>query len=371
VAGLAVSLVATGTVPFGVPFGIGKASPATSPDLPPGGGIPPAGLRPAPPADGLSAQQAAGDILWTHSTVATAPAGDALVPVFGLGTLDYSTDPGIARTLPSCPAVTVTRGAVIDGVGAIKLTDSKHGGTLWINAVTYLPIESVLPYPAGASSPLSSGPLWSLAPSTGKAAGSVTTRYGYLAQATGDILWVHTTTQASHASDTVVDNTFSYRTASRHLTYTPSGQPWDDDNTYVKPGPGEKSVSVNTVVLYDKRTVSVQTSPAAATSGPAAQHPGWLHPDAVPGLSALAREPGHHPARRRFPAFGSTSPGRSLGRLPGEGGDALHVVGHGEGVERAQAVQRPASVGQQLKVAGQGRRVAGDVAEPLGPRLRP
>jgi hypothetical protein len=424
---VAITLVATGTVPFGVAFGLGKVGPGpTSPNLPPGGGIPPAGLHPAPPADGLSARQAAGDIVWMHSTLAASPASDDAVSntfidgsVFlagagrltegsldfnlpGLSALgsyryrdiDYApggkptedvafssvpdaggyartitavldqdgtwaqdvawssvtakaghgsnactqvpglvlappgvpADPAAARALLSCPVLTITRGAVIDGIGAIKLTDPNHGGTLWINAVTYLPIESVLPY----SNPgLLTGPATSIPQSSGKETGTITTLYGYLApapsnlaylsarvpagfrgsteqdtpiptgkytqpwvppgnvippfalrpvpasdsltpaQASQDVLWTRTTTQATHASDTVVDSSFAYRTASRDLTYTPSGQPWDDDNTYVKPGTAGKSVSVHTVVNYDSRTVSVQSGPARAMSLPA------------------------------------------------------------------------------------------------------
>jgi hypothetical protein len=50
----------------------------------------------------------------------------------------------------------------------------------------------------------------------------------------------------------------------------------------------------------------------------------------------------------------------------GESGDALHVVGHREGVERPQPVQVPAAGDQQAEVAGEGGGVAGDVGEPLG-----
>lgn len=422
---VAVTLIATGTVPFGASPGLSKPSPATSPNLPPGGGIPPAGLHPAPPGDALSAQQAAGDILWMHSTLSAVPASedavsntfiDGSVYLSGAGRLtegsldfnlpglsllgsfryrdiDYApggkptedvaissvpdaggdtrtitavldqdrawakdvawwsapvtkaghdnactqvpgpvlalpgvaADPGAVRALVSCPGLTVTRGTKIDGIGAIKLTDKTHGGTLWINAVTYLPIESVLPY----SNPgYLSGPATSIPQSSGKETGSITTLYGYLApapsnlaylsarvpagfrgsteqdtgiptgkytqpwvppadvippfglqpvpagdsltpaQAARDVLWTRTTTQATPAADTVVDSQFDYGNASRDLTYTPSGQPWDDDNTYVKPGTAGKSASVHTVVNYDSRTVSVSTSPALAMSEP-------------------------------------------------------------------------------------------------------
>jgi hypothetical protein len=88
-------------------------------------------------------------------------------------------------------------------------------------------------------------------------------------QATKDILWTRTTTQATKASDTVVDSRFDYGNASRDLTYTPSGQPWDDDNSYVKPESGGKSAWVHTVVNYDKRTATVSTSQAPAMSTPA------------------------------------------------------------------------------------------------------
>ena len=49
---------------------------------------------------------------------------------------------------------------------------------------------------------------------------------------------------------------------------------------------------------------------------------------------------------------------------------ALQVVGHREGVERAQGGQAVAVVGEQRDVAGQGRRVAGDVDDPAGRAAR-
>jgi hypothetical protein len=446
--GAAVTLVATGTVPSGL--ALGKPSPATSPSLP-AGGVPPAGLEPAPPSDGLSAQQAAGDIFWMHSTLATTAASGAAVmsntfadggvgmlgsgmltagstlsmyipgvsalgsaryrdieyardgrptedfalssvpdagghestitavsykdrawardvswsPVtsgtgqdachdaqtwLGLGGLDFTTDPGVAESLLSCPAVTVARGVTVDGIGAIKLTDSKLGETLWINAVTGLPIESVFPY---STNSLLTGPASVLAPSSqATVTGSVTTRYGYLAaspsnlahlsaslpagfrgtpeelanpgsgiptgkytqpwvppaavippfglrpapagdsltpaQAVRDVLWTRTTTQATRAPDTVVDSMFTYGNASRDLTYTPSGQPWDDDSTYVKPGTAGKSVSVHTVVNYGNRTASIQTSPAQAMWKPAQDACGTAQSTGLAAISFTA-----------------------------------------------------------------------------------
>jgi hypothetical protein len=263
-------------------------------------------------------RQWARDISWSAATGGQL-AQDAcgVIPSFGLAGLSYSADPAIAGTLLSCPAVTVTRGVKVDGIGAIELTARKLGGTLWINAATDLPIKSVLPGTVG----------WvQTTPPGDKETKAITTSFGYLApvssnlaylsavipagfhgstqrsgqlptgkyippwvppanvippfglqpvpasdgltpaQAARDVLWARTTTQGTPASDTLVDSAFDYRSASRDLTYTPAGQPWDDDNTYVKSGTAGKSVSVHTVVLYDKRTVSVQTSPAVAQS---------------------------------------------------------------------------------------------------------
>ncbi|HUN32313.1 MAG TPA: hypothetical protein VMU95_09835 [Trebonia sp.] len=405
--GTVATLVATGTVPLGI-GGHDRPSNPTSPALP-AGRIPPASLQPAPPSDGLSARQAATDILWMHSTgpavsntfaegsfgvgsvflTATdvfsprlpedgsatyrsitygpdgKPADDsalAMIPFAGgqkstsedadykvrawttgvdwsprpasggqaactsvrqsgLAELDYGMDPAVAGTLLSCPAVTVTRGARIDGIGAIKLTD-KRGGTLWINAVTDLPVKSMLPY-------VLYNPNVGIEPGGSKRSGILTTLYGYLApspsnvadlsasqpkgfrvqtipplgglptgkyvqpwvapadvippfglqpvpasdsltssQASKDVLWTHETTQATPASDSVIDNIFAYRTAQRDLTYTPSGQPWHDNTTYAKPGTAGQSVAVTTWLDYDNRTAIIRTSPGRIKSTP-------------------------------------------------------------------------------------------------------
>jgi hypothetical protein len=478
---VAITLLATGTVPFGVRFGLGKAgSGPTSPSLPPGGGIPPAGLHPDPPAAGLTAQQAARDILWMHSTLAAdganngaisnvlidgsvAAAGNGTISlgsvhflfpgvsasgsaryrdidyaangkptedvafsstpraggyedtltgiyypdriwnrvlswssladsggqatcatetVLGLGYTDFTADPAAAGALLSCPALTVTRGIKADGIGAIKLTDAKRGETLWINALTYLPIESVLPY---ATTGLMAGPATSIPPAASKETGFITTQYGYLAaassnlaylpasipagfqgstqlgtaiptskytqgwvppaqaippfrlqpvsasdgltpaQAARDVLWTQTTAEATHAPDTVVDSMFTYGAASRDLTYTPSGRPWDDDGTYVEPEAGGKSVSVHTVVNYDSRTVSVQNSPARAMLEPVTDACGTAQTTGLAAISFATAAPAA--IRALLDCSGLTvTRGRTL-----DGIGALTIAGkHGE-----------------------------------------
>src|SRR5690606_40681660 len=73
----------------------------------------------------------------------------------------------------------------------------------------------------------------------------------------------------------------------------------------------------------------------------------------------LPRTPALVPARRG----GAVSPGGETGVAspPDESGQALHVVGHREGVEGAQGLQRPAALAEVAQVAGEGGGVAGHV----------
>jgi hypothetical protein len=121
-----------------------------------------------------------------------------------------------------------------------------------------------------------------------------------------------------------VGNAFSYGSASRDLTYTPSGQPWDDDNTYVKPGTAGKSVSVHTVVNYDNRTVSVQTSPARAMWRPAQDACATAR---ATGLASISFAATPDAARALLDCSGLTvSRGLTLGGAP-----AIKIAGsHGE-----------------------------------------
>src|SRR5690606_40201908 len=75
----------------------------------------------------------------------------------------------------------------------------------------------------------------------------------------------------------------------------------------------------------------------------------------------LPRTPALVPARRG----GAVSPGGETGVAspPDESGQALHVVGHREGVEGAQGLQRPAALAEVAQVAGEGGGVAGHVGD--------
>jgi hypothetical protein len=50
-----------------------------------------------------------------------------------------------ASSLLTCHELTVTRGVSIDGIAAIKI--SRLNNALWINATTYLPIQSRVTLP--------------------------------------------------------------------------------------------------------------------------------------------------------------------------------------------------------------------------------
>jgi hypothetical protein len=217
------AFLAAGTIPFGSsPGGRGPVGPVRPGVIPAQGTVPPASLQPAPPGNGLTASQAASDILWTRATYAgasgsgsfsemdwfhyegamntiafssggklvvevqtteaTGPAGmptsttttvdyvdrtwsrvaapsaaggflhtDSLcqwAKNTGLVTIGYSAElvsnPALARELPGCLGLPITRGLRIGGVDAITITDKSHV-TLWLNATTYLPIQLVHP----------------------------------------------------------------------------------------------------------------------------------------------------------------------------------------------------------------------------------
>jgi hypothetical protein len=374
------AVLAVTTTPFGAAPG-GRPSPASTRTLP--ADIPPAGLKPPSPGDGLTTAQAARDILWEHVETTMRPASESSVlNLFQYGATDgaeieYSangapltvnqsagvpasgayittstyvnyrdhtwsqgvTDSGEASLPPlSCyaltnggttlsdeaiafgippryarfrvlldycpPGVTITRGQRIDGIAAITISD-QAGDTLWLSASSYLPIQLVstspvamfgdhtagrtlvrqairfgylpptkanLAYLAAPARPagftnLTPGPLPTFAPITPwtppagaippfglrpTAAGDRLTA----AQASKDILWMRTTSEAIPASDTLTDDMFWYRSAGRELTYTPNGKPWDDSLTDTVPGPGGQPVSYDTVVNYGSGTWS-------------------------------------------------------------------------------------------------------------------
>jgi hypothetical protein len=208
-----------------------------------------------------------------------------------------------ASSLLTCHELTVTRGVSIDGIAAIKI--SRLNNALWINATTYLPIQaetvnpketditqfgylaatlanladylnavvpagfmqdSVLPPqpattvvlppwtpPAGAIPPFGLTPV--------PAGNSLTA-----AEAKDDILWTRSTTEAVPASDTLLDNIFNYRSASRDLTYYPDGKPYDDDSEAVIRAANGTLSSTHTVVRYDNRTFSFQASQGGTDS---------------------------------------------------------------------------------------------------------
>jgi hypothetical protein len=227
--------------------------------------------------------------------------------VGGLGNEDPALLMKGAASLVTCPYVKVTRGLPIGGAGAITVATPRWGITMWLNAVTYLPIQvvSVHPHghpadivqygylpptpanlrllsvviprgftdqPPGSEMPKTTTvPVQPWAPPKGvippftlqpvPAPDSLTA-----AQAKGDILWARTTTQAVPASDTLVDTVFRYKSASRDLTYYPDGRPWDDDSSATFRGADGKLTSTRTVVLYTSRTAGVDTSAGSSTS---------------------------------------------------------------------------------------------------------
>jgi hypothetical protein len=448
---LAVTLAATGTVPFSA-APARPASPMSSVPPLPASGIPDPSRVPIPPGNGLTAQQAARDILWVHTTDTADPASESQVRngfnygvtggspsiqsrniayttdgqpyqdnsivntpeaggVFtsittvdyqhrtwvqhghtsalarpgrgsacsapdGLGILvDFTVHPDAARGLLSCPGLVITRSAEVGGIAAIKIADHR-GIALWINAATYLPIKEVnvwnnshliLTVPNGKRVTASTTEYGYLAPTkanlrylsvplprgfTGSSTGMPTGQpvatwtpppgaippFGLRpaapgdsltpATAAGDIFWVHSTTQAIPASDTVVDNTFRYKTSSSDLTYYPDGKPWDEDFEATIPAPGGHAVSTHTVINWDKRTYSVDTSPAVAVTVTPAP------PQFQPGNCATVRASGVYSALD--PGAGArwmlSCPGVTVTRgLTFEGVGAVKLAsGHGQ-----------------------------------------
>jgi hypothetical protein len=233
----------------------------------------------------------------------------AVAQVNGLDSEDPTLLMKGARSLLTCHGLTVTRGVSVDGIAAIKI--SRPNSALWINATTYLPIQAeaggpgktdttqfgyLPPTPANQTSylsvfippgftrdvffnpqsptpePTNTAPVQPWTPPAGTIppfglqpvpAGNDLT----VAQAKGDILWSRFTTEAIPASDTVIDNIFDYKSASRHLTYYPGGKPWDDDSTAVIRSADGTLTTTHTVVLYnkgDKGTYSYQTTPGGS-----------------------------------------------------------------------------------------------------------
>ena len=213
--------------------------------------------------------------------------------------LDLSRHPDVARSLLSCPSPQLDHGKSVNGIRNILIA-TPNVGLLWINATTYLPyefdaygMETQLQYlpptranlaaldfaiPVGfrQATPASTVPPGPPVPQPWTPPAGAIPPFGLqpvpagngltAAEAKGDILWARSTTEAVPASDTLVDNIFSYESASRDLTYYPDGKPWDDDSEAVIRGAGGTLTSTHTVVLYDKRTYSVQSSPGASSA---------------------------------------------------------------------------------------------------------
>jgi hypothetical protein len=261
------------------------------------------------------------------SPVAPAGAQDPcqVVQTSGLDGMLFLTAPDPARSLIACPGLRVTRGVALDGINAIKITN-RYGATLWVNAATYVPIELELvytgkPLPLGyngaklvgqviqfgylpptaanlayLSAPIPAGfkgstrdlqsrlaiprgKIVPVAPWTPPA--GVIPPYGVplappgdgltATRAAADILHVRTTTTAIPASDTVEDDSFWYRSASRDLTYYPDGKPWDDSQVATIRGAGGKVTTYDTVVNYDNRSWSRQAAGGGTTTVAPAQ----------------------------------------------------------------------------------------------------
>ena len=448
---VAATALAVTTTPFGAAPG-GRPGPVSSLSPMPAG-IPGPGPVPTPPGNGLTARQAARDILWAHTTNTADPAGDSMVentfsygvtigvlstktrdtyyardgepyqdhsiatiaengglfrtdtqvdyarrtwsqfgssfpavsgpqpsacaeiPGDGLGLVDFAIHPDVARSLLRCPDLIVTRGTQIDGIAAIRIADHR-GIALWVNAATYLPIKMVsvwgigqftLKLPNGGYATVSTTEYGYLAPTnaslgylsaplphgfagsssgmpTGKRVPTWTPPPGAIppfslrpvapgdsltpALAARDIAWAHSTTQAIPASDTLVDNIFSYKSSSSDLTYYPDGKPWDEDSEATIPGAGGKPVNTHTVVNWERRTYTVDTSPAIDVTQPPPP------PSLQPGTCTAVAASGVYSALD--PAAGARSllscPGVTVTRgLVLEGVDAIRLTsGHGQ-----------------------------------------
>lgn len=201
-----------------------------------------------------------------------------------------------ARSLLTCPGLTITPGQRVDGLDAIKI--SIGDDALWVNATTDLPIKMEARHPtetdfwefgylpatrANLTSYLTVAiprgfmrggsltvPLQPWTPPTGVAppfglkpapAGDGLTA----TQARGDILWTRTTTQAIPASDTLVESTFSYKSASSDVRYFPDGQPWVDYSGATRRNPSGTLTWSRTSVNWQNRTYSVVSEAGSPT----------------------------------------------------------------------------------------------------------
>ena len=330
------------TVPFG-------AAPGTiQPATPPRGTVPPATLQPTPPPDSLTAAQAARDIFFVHYTTSThktvdtfyygrdnrgiaynpdgSPATDnslsattatvtsvdyvsmtwesedvSVPPALGsqAATLcSTATRVGLfdvdvsqlrdARSLLTCPGLTITPAQRVDGRDAIKI--SSGDDALWVNATTRLPIKMQARHPtetdtwefgylpatrANLTSYLTVAiphgfmrggsltvPLQPWTPPTGVdppfGRKPVPAGDGLTAtQAKGDVLWTRTTTEAIPASDTLVESTFSYKSASSDVRYFPDGQPWVDYSAATSRNSRGTLTWSRTSVNWQNRTYSI------------------------------------------------------------------------------------------------------------------
>jgi hypothetical protein len=204
---------------------------------------------------------------------------------------------GGAGSLLACPGLTVTRGQRVDGLDAIKI--SIDDDALWVNATTHLPIKmqarhptetdiwefGYLPAtPANLASYLSVAipqgfmrggsltvPIQPWTPPTGVAppfgltpvpAGDGLTA----SQAKGDVLWTRTTTQAIPASDTLVESTFSYKSAASDVRYFPDGKPWVDYSGATSRNPSGTLTWSRTSVNWQNRTYSIVSEAGSSTS---------------------------------------------------------------------------------------------------------
>jgi hypothetical protein len=80
------------------------------------------------------------------------------VQQMGLGAVDFMAYPDAARSLLACKALVAARGQRIDGIDAVTFSDAKIGETLWVNAVTYLPVQLTDVFPPGGRTIPTPGP---------------------------------------------------------------------------------------------------------------------------------------------------------------------------------------------------------------------
>jgi hypothetical protein len=202
-----------------------------------------------------------------------------------------------ASSLLTCPGLTITRGQRINGLDAIKI--SSGDDALWVNATTRLPITMEARHPtetdvwefgylpatranldsflAVAIPPgfMQAGsltvPLQPWTPPAGVAppfglrpvpAGDGLTA----SQAKGDVLWTRTTMEAIPASDTLVESTFSYKSAASDIRYFPDGQPWVDYSGATSRDPSGTLTWSRTSVNWQNRTYSIVSEAGSPTS---------------------------------------------------------------------------------------------------------